>query len=260
MTTELSIIVPAYNEADRIDQCIGRLAAFLRARPGFNEIIIVANGCTDNTLEKIKPWLVPSPLNYDRVMCLTLPQRGKGAAIRKGMEYATGKYRMIMDADLSISPVAISEYISMAKLGGYDIVIGDRTHPHSVVSMPLVRRLSGRIFYQLTGLIVGLWDWKDTQCGFKLFTDEAARTIFTISQTDGWAADVEWLLLAKWMGYRVKAIPVIWRHNPNSRIRLLQDSIHMTRELFEIRNLALNFWQIKKPGLNKSHAHTTGVN
>lgn len=225
----LSIILPAHNEERRLEHCLRTLYNWLYAREwGGTEVIVVANGCTDATADICRLSLG----YYKTLKYHYLPERGKGRAVRHGMLAASGIWRLMMDVDLSTSLDAIPEALQFANLNGHDIVIGSRTLDQERVIQAPHRRLIGLAFHQLvTELAPGL---SDTQCGFKLFWDQAAEDLFRRQKVTGMAFDVELLYLARLRGWSVAEIPVTWRHDPDSRVRLVGDSLSMFWDVLQI--------------------------
>jgi dolichyl-phosphate beta-glucosyltransferase len=161
--------------------------------------------------------------------------RGKGAAVRRGVLESRGAYVLFMDADLS-TPIEEVEKLLVYVRGGADVVIGSRGLAESDIRVhqPFPREAMGRIFNVLVrSLLMG--GFKDTQCGFKLFTREAAHALFSKQELDGFAFDVEVLLLAKELGYRIREVPVVWYHAPNSKVSPVTDASRMFRDLVKLR-------------------------
>ena len=189
------------------------------------EVIVVDDGSTDGTarLAKMAGYTV-----------IRQEHRGKGAAVRTGMMAASGMYRMIADADWSMTPEHTLMMMPPA-INGFDVAISTREHPDSLRNgEPLWRHLIGRTYNHLVQHVV-LPGFQDTQCGFKVFRAEAARAIFSKTREDGWAFDVEVLALARALGLRVKEVPIDWTHDPDSRVRAVRDAPGMVAALFRIR-------------------------
>jgi len=213
----LSVIVPLHNEQTRLEQCIERLLPHVMRYSW--EIILVDNGSTDRTWSMCQV----AETIYNHVRSIRLADRGKGLAIRTGMLAALGRYRYMCDVDLSTPPKEIHRFIEKAR--AYDVVIGSRELDRSTVKVTTFRRFIGRVFHRLvSSLVPGL---TDTQCGFKMFRDYAAVQIFENATINGMAFDVEALYLADRNGYSIHEMPVTWAHDPNSRVRLLEDSFEM---------------------------------
>jgi len=217
----LSIIIPVHNERDRIEACLDQLVPHA-AR--YNcEIIFVDNGSTDHT----RDVLDVARTIYRPVRYIHLDRRGKGLAVRAGMLEARGRYRYMCDVDLSTPAREIHRFLEFARV--HDVVIGSREIRPEQTQTTWTRRFIGRTFHRLVSpLVPGL---VDTQCGFKMFRDYAAMDIFNRSKVEGMAFDVETLWLAFELGYSVEEIPVPWVHDPNSRVRLVYDSLQMLMDV-----------------------------
>lgn len=214
----LSVIVPAYNEQERLENCIECLVSELSGRYLY-EIIIVDNGSDDNTQQ------IGSAASaiYPRVKYVRLNERGKGLAVRFGMLMASGRYRYMCDVDLSTPTKEIHRFIEKARV--YDVVIGSREIDQSLVTTTKKRRFIGRVFHHVVRDLVP--SVQDTQCGFKMFRDYAAMQIFQNCTINGMAFDVEALHVARLRGFSYCELPVRWHHDPNSRVRLVDDSLNM---------------------------------
>jgi dolichyl-phosphate beta-glucosyltransferase len=226
----LSLIVPVHNEEHRLPGSLDKITAFLAQQPYECEVIVVENGSTDDTLGMARRYA--ERFSYIRVYQET--QRGKGLAVRRGMFEAQGKFRFICDADLSMPIEELSKFLPPA-LDGYDVAIASREAPGAVrYDEPWHRHLIGRIFNLLIKL-VAVRGFEDTQCGFKSFCDEAAQDLFGVQTLNGIGFDVELLFVAQKRGYKVVEVPIHWYYNPESRIRLVRDSLRAMVELFIIR-------------------------
>jgi len=232
MSPHLSLVVPAYNEEARIGLTVRLLAAYLRSRPWSAELLVVDDGSTDATRARAEEALRDVPRG--RVLGRA-ENRGKGYSVREGALAAEGAHVLFTDADLS-TPIEELEKFWPVLDAGNDIVIGSRTLPGADVQVRQgrIRQFMGKTFNLLVRFFL-LRGVPDTQCGFKLFRREAARAVFEPLATTGFAFDVEVLLLARQMGFRVAQVPVVWRNSSPSRVRLLGSSIRMLAELRTIR-------------------------
>jgi dolichyl-phosphate beta-glucosyltransferase len=204
----------------------------LTARHPNAEVIVVDDGSTDATIEVVQQVAVDDR----RVRVLRQPHnRGKGAAVRRGMLDAQGKFVLFMDADLA-TPIEELDTLLVWARQGFEVVIGSRGLPESDIRQrqPPARETMGRIFNLLVRTVL-LGGFKDTQCGFKLFEREAARDLFSRQKLDGFAFDVEVLLLAKERGYRVREVPVVWYHAPNSKVSPISDATKMLGDIVMLR-------------------------
>jgi glycosyltransferase involved in cell wall biosynthesis len=212
----LSIIIPAYNEAERISQTLIDMDRRLSGVDYTYEILVVSDGSTDNTVTVAKNMakMVKNLKVIDRKENL-----GKGGTVKEGMMLASGRVRLFTDADNSTSIDQFDRMIPFFK-EGYGVVIGSRAIKGAELSPPepLYRQLIGKTLNLLVQLFLlpGIWD---TQCGFKAYTDEAAEKIFMKSNIPGWGFDVETLVLANRLGYRIKEVPVRWVNDTRSHVK-----------------------------------------
>ena len=226
----LSLIVPAYNEAERLPKSLPPVFNFLESQSYAFELIIVNNNSSDATRELALSYAAERP--YLRV--IDEVTRGKGAVVRTGMLAATGEYLFMADADFSMPVEEIAKFLP-PRLSGYDVAIGSRELPGSVrYNEPQYRHFMGRVFnfYVKTLAIPG---FEDTQCGFKCFRQEVARDILSLQSINGWAFDVELLFIALRHGYRVVEVPVHWYYGEDSRVSPVRDTVNMIREVLRIR-------------------------
>ena len=223
----LSLIIPAYNEEQRLRRTLTQIQAFLSEQPYESEVLVVENGSQDRTAAVAEDFA-------PEVRLLREPKRGKGLAVRRGMMEASGDFRFICDADLSMPIEEVIRFLP-PKLDDYDIAIASREVPGAVrYNEPAYRHWIGRTFNLLVRTMA-VPSFQDTQCGFKCFTAEAAEALFPMQRIDGWTFDVELLYVALRLGYRVKEVPINWYYFPGSRVRIVQDSWLMLTDLFRIR-------------------------
>lgn len=234
---KLSIIIPAYNEEDRILPALSHTVDYLAAQPYTSEVIVVSDGSRDNTATvatefPTRPRVNLKALEYH-------PNRGKGYAVKYGMVRARGQIVMFMDADYAV-PITYCEQ-GMALINqGYDVAIGSRALDDSKVKMRqnLPRELSAKIYTFIQNCYLGL-HFPDTQCGFKLFKHQAAHALFRQQQLNSVIFDPEILWLARKASYRIAQFPVEWTHIENSRIQYdsFKKSLFVFQELLRIRRL-----------------------
>ena len=210
----LSVVIPAYNETARLEPSLRRVIAYLQKHEPGGEILVVDDGSTDATPELVRD--VARDFDQLRVIELGV-NRGKGAAVREGMLAARGDHVLFTDADLA-TPIDELAKLRASLAAGYDIAIASRALPGAQIQVRqnMLRELIGRSFNAIVRSI-GLSAFKDTQCGFKLFTREAAHDLFARATVDGFAFDVEVLLLARGT-YRVDEVPVVWLHVEESKV------------------------------------------
>lgn len=230
----LSIIIPAHNEEKRLPPSLLKINAFLQAQPFTAEVIIVENGSRDQTLAIAQEHARRLPY----LRAFREEQRGKGLAVRRGMLEARGEYRFICDADLSMPIEQVSRFLP-PNLTGFDVAIGSREAPGSArYNEPSYRHIIGRIFNLMVRLMA-LPGLQDSQCGFKCFTAAAAEDVFSRQTLPGMSFDVEALFIARLRGYRLVEVPIDWYFDPDSRVRLVQDSLRMFLDLVTIRKNGL---------------------
>lgn len=229
--TYLSVVIPAYNEEDRIGKTIIRIVNYLSAQNYNWEIIIVDDGSSDKTCEVAR-----KTVDDERIRIIRNPvNSGKGFSVKGGMAASKGDIILFSDADLS-TPIDELDKILPCMRNGYDVVIGSRALPNSAIEMPQVwyRRIMGKIFNLLVRAFI-LSSFRDTQCGFKCFKKEAAIQIFSCQRLNRFAFDVEVLYIASKRGLKIKELPVRWANGPHSHVSLLTSSISMLVELLKIR-------------------------
>jgi dolichyl-phosphate beta-glucosyltransferase len=228
----LSLILPAYNEVGRIARTLRAVQNYLDGRALAYEIIVAADG-DDGTRE-----LVGEMARHDtRLSVLGEPGRGgKGRGIRQGVARARGRVIGFADAD-DKTPVEEMEKLLPWLGQGYDLVIGSRARDDSQIEVrqPWFRRAGSRGFAVVMHLLLGMWDIRDTQCGFKFFQGAVARDLFSRQRIDGYMFDVEVLYLARRSGYRVKEVGVRWRDDGDSRLRLVAGNWQNLLDLLRIR-------------------------
>ena len=228
----LSVIIPAYNEEKRLPKTLVEIDKYLRKQDYDYEIIVVNDGSKDKTAQIVEDFkskianlkLIDNKINH-----------GKGYVIRQGMLEAKGEFRVFTDADNS-TPIDQIEKMWPEFEKGYDVVIGSRDIRGAILEppQPWWRRFLGEVFGLLTNLIVGTWGIKDTQCGFKGFTQRATKDIFPRCKINRFAFDPEILIIAKKLGYKIKEIPIFWRNDPRSKVKF-KSMIKMGFDLLKIR-------------------------
>ena len=231
----LSIIIPAYNEERRLPGSLEKIFAFLAEQSYTSEVLVVENGSRDRTLQVAQE----NALRHPNLRVLQNQERGKGLAVKLGMLEATGDYRFMCDADLSMPITEVNRFIPPA-LTEFDIAIASREAPGAIrYNEPAYRHFIGRGFNTLIRMIT-LPGLQDTQCGFKCFRGEVVKELFHRQTLTGWSFDVELLFIARQRGVSIVEIPIPWYYNPESKVRLLRDSIRMGTDLLTIR---LNHWR-----------------
>jgi dolichyl-phosphate beta-glucosyltransferase len=226
----LSIIIPAHNEAERLPPTLAQINTFLNKQDYAAEVLVVENGSSDDTLAIADQYKDHMP----NLRVFSISERGKGLAVKHGMLEALGDYRFLCDADLSMPVEQISRFIPPA-LDPVDVAIGSREIPGSKrFNEPGYRHWIGRIFNAMVRWLV-LPRLHDSQCGFKCFREEVAEAVFPLQTLDGMSFDSEVLFIARKKGFVIQEIAIDWFFNPDSRVRLIQDSMRMAFDLLKIR-------------------------
>ena len=234
MSLDLSVVIPAYNEAGRLPRTLEQVLEYLAASGRSHEVLVVDDGSQDRTAEVVRA------VGGEAVRVLVNPQnRGKGHSVRRGMLAAVGARRLMTDADLS-TPIEDLPRLMDRMDAGFPVVIGSRALPGSNVEIhqPWYRENMGRVFNLFVRLLLAP-DLHDTQCGFKLFTAEAAECVFRSARMEGFAFDVEAVFLARRRGLAVAEVPVTWRNDAASRVGLLK-GFRAFPDLLQIR---VNDWR-----------------
>lgn len=232
---DLSIVIPAYNEAERVGPALAQIAAHVASRGDAVEVLLVDDGSSDGTEAAAAAaardlGLALSTLRYT-------PNRGKGGAVRAGMMAARGRAVLFTDADLSV-PVSHIERFEARLAAGADVVIGSRRAPGAQIvrHQPALRERLGSAFRDLARLLL-VPGVSDFTCGFKLFRRDAAQTVFALQRLSGWGFDVEILLIARRLGLRVVEEPVAWSDDARTRVRLGRDVV---RSAFDLARIGWN--------------------
>ena len=222
----LSVVVPAYNEERRILPTLQKLTNHLSYSTYTSEILVIDNGSTDATVPLVRQ-------HFPHVRLESIPTPGKGGAIRHGMLRATGANRFMCDADMAMPVEFIDDFLAQMDYG-YDVVLGSRQVQGAKRHGESPRRYAmGRLFNWIVRVaLVG--DIRDTQCGFKMFRGDVADEVFPLVHTNGWAFDVEVILISRERGLRILEMPISWNHDPDSKVSPLTDSLRMLKDVFKI--------------------------
>jgi dolichyl-phosphate beta-glucosyltransferase len=239
---EYSIVIPVFNESDKISQNLTQVVGFMRTFSKKFEVVVVDDGSRDNTAKIVSNYAKDNP----EVKLVKNPHKGKGYTVLTGMKKAKGDLVYMADADLSTPIEELKKLSIWIKEHEYDIVIASREGVGANrVDEPFYRHLMGRVF-NLVVQLVAIPGIKDTQCGFKLFTNDAAQKVFGMLDIYGddtqeieeaylGAWDVEVLFIAKKLGYRIKEIPVKWVYVKTTRLSPLRDSFKMFVDVVKVR-------------------------
>jgi len=226
----LSLVIPAYNEENRLPETLNRILAYLEKQDYSAEVLIVENGSRDHTFEVAQEFSRQSSM----VRVLQSVQRGKGLAVKVGMLAAVGQYRFMCDADLSMPIEQLERFLPPGQ-PDFDVAIASREMPGAVrYNEPAYRHMVGRIYNTIIRLLA-LPGLQDTQCGFKCFHASVAEEIFRLQTIPGWAFDVEALFIARRKGFHIHEVAIDWYFNPESKINVLRDSARMFIDLLRIR-------------------------
>ncbi len=232
---DLSVVIPAYNEEKRIEKTLREIIHFLSHQNLQYEIIVSDDGSSDKTVEAARHCLQ----DVEHKIIETKPNRGKGHAVRAGMLAGRGNYILFSDADLSTPIEELPAFLELLKKD-QDIVIGSRALDRSKIEVrqEFFREWMGKVFNRLARFLTfkGI---EDSQCGFKCFRREAAHKLFAMQKLDGFSFDVEVIYLAQKCGYKVFEKSVVWRHSPQTRVRLLLDPMLMFLDILKIRLMHL---------------------
>lgn len=233
---QYSIVIPAYNEQARIGATLDRVMACVEAHRWAAEVLVVNDGSHDRTSSIVFEYTRRYP---NLRLIENTENRGKGYSVRNGILQSRGAIVMFTDADLS-APMEEAERLFHAIANGADIAIGSRWLDRSrqTLRQPIYRRFFGRCFNWLTRLVMNL-PLADTQCGFKAFRREVARTIFLRQRIERWGFDPEILYIALRLGYKVREVPVTWGHDERSRLSYLKDGLKMLQDLLLVRYYSL---------------------
>jgi glycosyltransferase involved in cell wall biosynthesis len=234
MLPPFSVVIPCFNEQARIGETLRVTLDYLAANAPTSELIVVNDGSTDATAAIVRE--VFSGTNIATRLLENFPNRGKGAAVRSGLLAAREPIGLFSDADLSTPLEETPKLIDPIANGDVDLAFGSRALDRSLIGIhqPWRREQAGRVFNLLVRVATGLPFW-DTQCGFKAFRLDVCRPILEAARVNGFAFDVELLLLAQRAGLRIREIPVRWNHAEGSKVSFFRDSLRMLREVIAMR-------------------------
>ncbi|HEX9783676.1 MAG TPA: glycosyltransferase [Opitutaceae bacterium] len=230
----LSIVIPAFNEERRLPRTLEALAAHCRGFECSWEIIAVVEQSSDRTVEVASAVASTHP---EISVIANQLQRGKGFALRTGVGLSSGAIVLTMDADLSVPVEFIDTFMAfLDKNQTVDIVVGNRRHPDAIIETPqsFPHKTFGELFSRLAR-VVGVSNLPDTQCGFKAMRRAPAIEIYSRQTIDGFACDVEILLLAEQMGFEIRDLPVRWTNSLESKVRLFRDNLRMLWDVLRVR-------------------------
>lgn len=228
----LSVVVPAYNEEARLPRSLDGLHAYYSAQPYDYDVCVVSDGSQDRTGEIVRDFAKDHP---EFRLIEYFPNRGKGYAVRTGIEAATGDVILFCDADLATPQEETEKLLSHIR-DGADVAIGSRPLRESKLErhQPWYREYFGRTA-NLAIQLLAVRGIHDTQCGFKMFTRQAAHEIFARCSLDEFGFDFESLMIAQDLGYRIDEVPIRWLDQPGSKVVLMRDGPRALRDLLKIR-------------------------
>lgn len=230
--SKVSIIIPAYNEEQRLPATLDSVCSFMDNQKHDYEVLVVDDGSSDGTCDLVRSYEEKNAkvklISYDE-------NQGKGYAVRTGMLAAGGDYVIYNDADGS-SPIEEIEKLIASIDGGHDIAFGSRAKPDDsrYVNALAYRKYMGNTFNLIVQFLI-LPGIQDTQCGFKMFSRNVARDIFSVAQVNGFAFDVEVLYIARLRHYNWEEVPISWSNVDGSKVNVLVDSPKMLLEVFKVR-------------------------
>lgn len=229
----LSVIIPTYNEEKRIVKTIEEVYDYLKKQPYDSEIVVVNDGSNDKTVKA-------ASILKTKIANLTIidnqKNHGKGYVVRQGLLRSKGKYRLFTDADNSTPINQLEKFLPYVK--DYDIIIGSRSIKGSKIInlQPFYRRVLGKIYGFLVKIIIGLWSISDTQCGFKMFNAKSISSILSKCIINSFSFDVEILVAAKKLSYKIKEVPVIWLNDQNTKVSFKK----MVQSVFDLVRIRWN--------------------
>ena len=230
MTPQISLILPAYNEARVIPVTIGEAVRYFDSRGLSYQIIVAADG-TDGTREIVRKMAATNPA---LIATGADARRGKGLGIREAVAIASGAVIGYADADNKV-PIEDFDKVRPVLEAGVDVVIGTRREGATIErAQPLYRRIGSVGFHFFMQTVVGLGGIQDTQCGFKFFQHNVAKELFRRQKIDGYMFDVEILAISRRLGYRIAQVPIRWRDDADSRLNLVSGNLRNVRDIFRI--------------------------
>jgi dolichyl-phosphate beta-glucosyltransferase len=233
-TPLISLIIPAYNEENRLPRALEQVFTFLEQQSFPFEVVVVENGSTDRTLEIANAFAAAKP----NLLVIHEETKGKGIAVKRGVLAAHGEYRFLCDTDLSMPIEEILKFLP-PQLNDFDVAIGSREAPGSIrYDEPSYRHWGGRMVNLLIRMLI-LPGFQDTQCGFKCFRAATTLPLFEQQTLFGWSFDIELLYLARKRKLRIKEVPINWYFDPDSKVNAVRDALKMISDIFRIHLNAL---------------------
>lgn len=226
----LSIIIPAHNEENRLPVTLEKVYSFLDVQSYESEVIVVENGSTDRTSEVAHSFQE----SHRNLLIINESAKGKGLAVRSGMLTASGQYRFMCDADLSMPIEELNRFLP-SQFNKIDIAIASREVDGAVrYGEPEYRHLGGRIVNLMIRLLA-IPEIHDTQCGFKMFRDQIAIDLFEKQILNNWSFDIEVLYIARMRGYDITEVPIPWYFRSETKLNPIKDAVQMGIDIFKVR-------------------------
>ena len=235
---DLSIVIPAFEESKKIAQDVKAAAAFLEGHQLAGEVIVVDDGSEDNTAEAAGSAQISQNIKLDVIRYEA--HRGKGYAVRTGINHSSGRYVMFADSGCCVPYEETLRGLDLLKSGGYDIAHGSRKRRGCRIekAQSLYRRFCSRMFHWLVIHDMKIpAEFTDTQCGFKIYKGDVARHLYGEAVTDGFTFDIEIIMRAQREGYRIKEFPIDWTCDRDSRLSPTRSSWRVLSELLTIRRI-----------------------
>lgn len=238
MKPTLSIIIPAYEEQERLGGSVRKILAYIEKEMPNAELIIVDDGSKDKTTETAEKACAEFPKTSTKVIRYE-QNRGKGYAVKTGLLSAKADIALFSDADLSTPIEELPKLVQPIERGEYDVTFGSRALDRSLIGVhqPWRREQGGKVFNFIVRFLTGLPFW-DTQCGFKAFNMQKFRPLLDVMQIERFGFDVEFLYVANLHGLKLKEIPVRWDHDERTKVSVFRDSQRMFNEVRLIRKNA----------------------
>lgn len=242
MIESLTIILPLYNEEKRLKESFKKISKFLaNNRIKIKELIFVDDGSTDNSSEIIKEYIKRNNLKNKNLKLIKYKKnKGKGNAIKVGVKNSTGKWVLTSDIDFSVSLFEITNWQKKGYIENkYKVYFGSRSHKKSIVKSKLHRKIIGNLLRLIISFMLNI-KLKDTQCGYKLYSRNIAKYVFSKMQSLKFEHDIEIVLILKKKKINIKELPVTWFHVPQSKVNLISDSIKVFKSIFILKKKYLN--------------------